>query len=184
MFYLPSLPTNSVLLDVFRAFPDTATPLIEYQQILMRWPSPLSVAQRELIAAYVSGLNGCSYCQGVHAATARTFGVAESTLTLLLDDLESADVDEEMKPILKYVGKLTTAPATLTQADADAVFAANWNERALHDAVSVCALFNFVNRVVDGLGIGLGPEGFDVEAKRLVNDGYVGQLQFIDDQDE
>ena len=71
----------------------------------------------------------------------------------------------------------------MTQADADAVFAANWSERALHDAVSVCALFNFVNRVVEGLGIRSGPDAVDVESKRLVDDGYVGLLRFIQDED-
>lgn len=183
MPYLPSLPKDSTLLDVFKTFPDTATPLIEYQQILMRWPSPLTVAQRELIAAYVSGLNQCAYCHSVHTGVARMLGVAESTLTPLPADIERADVDEEMKPILRYVGKLTTGPATLTQADADAVFAADWSERALHDAVSICALFNFVNRLVEGLGVKPGPNGPDIEAKRLVDNGYVGLLQFVQDQD-
>ena len=41
----------------------------------------------------------------------------------------------------------------MTQADADAVFAAGWNDQALHDAVSTCALFNFMNRLVEGHGI-------------------------------
>ena len=30
----------------------------------------------------------------------------------------------------------------LTQADADAIFAAGWDDQALHDTVSMCALFN------------------------------------------
>jgi len=59
MAYLQSLPVVVVLLDVFRAYPETARPLLDYHQALMRGPSPLSVADRELIAAYVSGLNAC-----------------------------------------------------------------------------------------------------------------------------
>lgn len=55
---------------------------------LMRGESLLSVAERELIAAYVSGLNACPYCHGVHAATARRFGVSEHVLTDLLQDVE------------------------------------------------------------------------------------------------
>ncbi len=70
MTFLPSLPDDAVLLDVFRAFPQTARPLLEYHQALLRGPSPLSVAERELIAAFVSGLNACRYCHGVHTATA------------------------------------------------------------------------------------------------------------------
>ena len=69
--YLPSLPGDAVLLDVFRAYPDTARPLLDYHQVLLRGPSPLSVAERELIAAFMSGLNACGYCHGVHTATAQ-----------------------------------------------------------------------------------------------------------------
>ncbi|MGH4017277.1 MAG: hypothetical protein ACRDSL_25785 [Pseudonocardiaceae bacterium] len=65
MTHLPSLPENATLLDVFRAYPDTARPLLDYHQVLLRGPSPLTVAERELIAAYVSGLNVCGYCHGI-----------------------------------------------------------------------------------------------------------------------
>jgi len=47
---LPSLPDDAVLLDVFHAYPQTSRPLLEYHQALLRGPSPLSVAERELIA--------------------------------------------------------------------------------------------------------------------------------------
>jgi len=74
MTYLPSLPGDAVLLDVFRAYPQASRPLLDYHQALLRGPSPLSVAERELIAAYVSGLNACGYCHGVHTATAQAPG--------------------------------------------------------------------------------------------------------------
>lgn len=76
MAFLPSLAADARLLDVFRAFPDPSRPLLDYHQVLLRGASPLSVAQRELIAAYVSGLNACGYCHGVHSATVQAFGIA------------------------------------------------------------------------------------------------------------
>ncbi|MGH8918907.1 MAG: carboxymuconolactone decarboxylase family protein [Actinomycetes bacterium] len=78
MTFLPSLPPGAVLLDVFRTRPEVYGPLIDFHQALLRGPSPLSVAERELIAAYVSGLNACGYCHGVHAAPAAAFGVPQS----------------------------------------------------------------------------------------------------------
>ena len=90
MAYLPSLPADAVLLDVFRAYPDSARPLMDYHQALLRGPSPLSVAERELIAAYVSGLNACGYCHGVHTATAQAFAVGEATLAALLTEVSTA----------------------------------------------------------------------------------------------
>ncbi len=67
------------------------------------------MAERELLAAYVSGLNACDYCFGVHRVTAASLGVREDTLTALLDDVDSADVDERMRPLLRYAGKLTAS---------------------------------------------------------------------------
>jgi alkylhydroperoxidase family enzyme len=79
-----------------------------------------------------------------------------------------------MKPILRYVGKLTLTPAKITPEDAQAVLAAGWEEQALHDAVAVCALFNMMNRLVDGLGITAGDDYFRVAAGRLADAGYAG----------
>lgn len=174
MTYLPSLPEDSVLLDVFRTYPDTARPLLDYHHILLRGPSPLTVAEREMIAAYVSGLNACGYCHGVHAATAATFGIPESTLRALVDDVETAPVDERIRPVLRYVRKLTLDPGRVSPSDAAAVLAAGWDERALYDAVSVCALFNFMNRLVDGLGVRADTGYFSFSGKRLADIGYAG----------
>jgi uncharacterized peroxidase-related enzyme len=153
MTYLQSLPEGAVLRDVFAAYPLTSRPLLDYHQALLRGPSPFSAAERELIAAYVSGLNACGYCHGVDSATARAFGLDEGLVTALLDNVDTAPVDARMKPVLRYVGKLTLTPSRMIPGDAEAVFQAGWDERALHDAVSVCALFNLMNRLVDGLGI-------------------------------
>jgi uncharacterized peroxidase-related enzyme len=140
--------------------------------VLLRGPSPLPVAERELIAAYVSGLNACGYCHGVHAATARAFGVSEGTLAALLADVDSAPVAGRLKPLLEYARKLTVTPAKVTPADAEVVLAAGWDEQALHDAVAVCALFNMMNRLADGLGITGDAEYFAVAADRLHGQGY------------
>lgn len=179
MTYLSSLPEDARLLDVFRAHPETARPLLDYHEALMRGESPLSRAQRELIAAYVSGLNACGYCLGVHQTTAQAFGVGDGLLAALLTDLETADVDEPLRALLTYVGKLTMEPGRVTPADARRVLDAGWDERALHDAVSVCALFNFMNRFVNGLGVSAGEDYFDLSGNRLADHGYAGLKKML-----
>lgn len=174
MSYLPSLREDAVLLDVFRAYPETSRPLLDYHQALLRGPSPLTVAERELIAAYVSGLNACRYCHGVHTATARAFGIGADTLAALLDDVGTAPVAERMKPLLHYVGKLTLTPAKVTPGDAAAVLAAGWQEQALHDAAAVCGLFSLMNRLIEGLGISGGEDYFLASGRRLADRGYAG----------
>ena len=176
MAYLRSLPDRAVLRDVFAAFPHTSRPLLDYHQALLRGPSPFSVAERELLAAYVSGLNACDYCHGVHTATAQAFGIQAETLAARLDHIDAAPVDPPMKPVLRYVRTLTQTPSRMTAADAETVFAAGWDERALYDAVSVCALFSFMNRLVEGLGIQADAGYFGVAAERLASQGYAGLL--------
>lgn len=157
MSVFPSIAGEPGLDKVFRRFPHAVLPLLEYHDRVLRDWSPLTVAERELIAAYVSGLNACTYCHGAHIVAARAFGIESTLFDGLMADLESSVVDDRLKPILAYVGKLTRTPAMITEADAHRVYAAGWDEQALFDAVSVCALFNFMNRIVEGSGIKSNP---------------------------
>jgi hypothetical protein len=59
--------------------------------------------------------------------------------------------------LLHFVGKLTRAPSRVTEHDRTQVYAAGWSARALHDAVATCALFNFMNRLVEGMGVRTSP---------------------------
>ena len=143
-------------------------PLIDLHQKLMRNDdSPFTIAQRELLAAFVSGTNACNYCVGAHTATAVEFGVEEELISSLLNDIDTANVDEKLKPIFKFVKKLTLEPTKMIQADADAVFDAGWSERALYDAIIICCTWSFMNRFVEGLGLSVIPEQFPMEGKML-----------------
>jgi uncharacterized peroxidase-related enzyme len=179
MSYLKSLPAETTLLQVFQAYPDSARPLLEFHQLVLRSPSPFTEGERELIAAYVSGLNSCDYCHGIHTVTAEAFGVPEGVLAAAVADLDSSPVDARMKPVLAYVGKLTRTPSKMTEADADAVFAAGWNSDALHTAVLICALFNFMNRMVEGLGIRADKAYTVTSGHRLHEDGYAGLADLL-----
>lgn len=152
-------------------------PMIEFHQALLRGESPFSIKERELMAAYVSGVNACTYCYGAHSSVAKLYGVPESVLTGLLDDLNSAQIDEKLRPVFAYLRKLTLAPTKMTQADADAVFAAGWGEQALYDAVQICCLYNFMNRFVQGLGLTPIPEQFDLEGQMIRQGGYASMAE-------
>ncbi|TDV41083.1 carboxymuconolactone decarboxylase family protein [Actinophytocola oryzae] len=180
MAHLPSLPDNAVLMDVFRRYPETSRPLLDYHEVVMRGPSPFSVAERELIAAYVSGLNACGYCHGVHTVTAEACGIEAGAVPAALADLDTAPVPEKLRPVLRYAAKLTRAPASVSRADADEVLAAGWDEDALHSAVMVCALFNFMNRMVEGHGIKGDPDYFATSGHRLREVGYAGLNRLLE----
>lgn len=153
MSRFPSLPERPTLADVFSRFPDGAKLLCEYHDIVLRGPSPLTVAERELIAAYVSGINACNYCHGAHRIIAEIHGVEPALFERLVADPAAAGIEARLLPLFSYVRKLTNAPARMTEADAQAVYAAGWDEQALYHAILVCGLFNFMNRIVEGCGI-------------------------------
>jgi uncharacterized peroxidase-related enzyme len=169
---LRSLPGQPVMRDLYRAHPASCRPLGELTEAAMRGLSPFTQGQRELIAAYVSGLNACTYCHGTHVAVAAACGVAPDLIVALLADIDSAPLDARMKPILLYARKLTLSPARVTEADAALIYDAGWGSDALYSTVLVTALFNFYTRLVDGVGLAL-PEGYQAEAgKRLSTVGY------------
>lgn len=113
-----------------------------------------------MIAAYVSALNACRFCVGVHRAVAERFGVNPELFEELADDLERAPIGEELRPVLRYVRKLNAAPSTITAADAG----------------SICALFNLFNRLADGLGIVGKSEFFSAAAMILTTAGGHGAV--------
>jgi len=153
MTLFPSLPDTPHLADVYRRFPEHVRPLLDYHDLLLRGASPLTVGERELIAAYVSGLNACGFCFGAHKLYAEVFGFDPALVDQMVSNLDAAPVDEKLKPLLRYAAKLKTLPPRLTPADAQAVYAAGWNEQALFHTIEIAALFNYMNRIIEGAGV-------------------------------
>ena len=70
---MPHITLNSEepgIRGLLRYRPETGRPISELAEVLLRGPSTLTRGERELIAAYVSALNGCRYCSASHAASA------------------------------------------------------------------------------------------------------------------
>ncbi len=183
MTFFKSMPDESAVPDVLKFNPPAGRKLIELHELVMRQPSPLTEKERELIASYVSGLNSCQYCFGVHSQTAFAYGVEEDLFTGLMDDVDTALVDEKLKPILRYVRKLTNEPAKLVQADSDAVWSAGWSEQALHDAIMVAALFNLMNRMLDGHGVKGNKDMFELRGPNLKDNGYTSVIKAFESTD-
>jgi uncharacterized peroxidase-related enzyme len=167
-----SLPAEPTLADLRNRYADLFEPLRPYGHRLMRGPSPLTVGERELIAAYTSGLNSCRYCHGVHSKVAEGFGIEGDLFEKLLDDVDAAPVREALKPLLRYVRKLTETPSRLTDSDAEAVYEAGWSDEAFVHAIAVCSYFNQMNRLVEGAGIVGAPEAYGRAASALIEHGY------------
>ena len=67
----------------------------------------------------------------------------------------------------------------MTQSDANAIFAAGWDETALYHAVAVTALFNLMNRLVEGMGIELDQNYVKPASERLARRGYLPLIEML-----
>ncbi|MEV0718787.1 alkylhydroperoxidase AhpD family core domain-containing protein [Asanoa sp. NPDC050611] len=144
----------------------------EFTHEAMRGPSDWSVADRELMAAYVSKVNESSFCVGAHSATSRLAYQDGPRVAAVLADLESAPVEEPLRSTLRMLGKLTRE-GTVTADDMRVVLSAGASPQQVEDALAVCAAFNITDRLADAFGFEvLSPEGFEAGARYLLKRGY------------
>ena len=184
MAFVASVPQDEESVGtVMRRYPDQAIPLMEMTEVIMRTGDcRFTPEERELIAAFASGTNNCTFCYNTHKATAETFGVDASLLEGLLTDIDSSEVADNMKPVLHYVRKLTQTPSRMQQGDADAIFAAGWDEDCFHYTVMICALFNMYNRIMDGYGVTNTADFRQTRGAMLADVGYAWMIDIIKGQ--
>lgn len=153
MSYLPSSPGLVNLSGLLAKYPRRGILLFKLLEDIKRSCSPLGVEMRELIITYISGLNRCDFCYNLHKVQSTEMGLDATIFEQLKTDIDSADVNENIKPILRFVRKLTLTPDQVTKADAQQIFDAGWDERAFLDSICICAIVNCMNRFVAGIGI-------------------------------
>ena len=154
--------------------PETGKHLYELAQVLLRGESPLTAAERELIAAYVSYRNECMFCMSSHAAAARCLYGNDSTIVDdVLKDMQQADVSKKMKALLNIAGKVQILGKEVSEDDIAAARVLDANDREIHDTVLIAAAFSMFNRYVDGLAslTPTDPEVYAEMGKRMAN-GY------------
>lgn len=179
MSFFRSIAAADVM-ALFKHFPRSVKPLLEYHDIVLRdEDSAFSVAERELIAAYVSSLNNCKYCFTAHRRYAEAFGIDPALFGEMKVLLDSDALAPRMRCILDYARKLTLEPQTVQQNDADAVFEAGWDDDALFEAISICALYNFMNRLLEGSGIKDYHDANKLSPKAMVSFRYMNILKII-----
>jgi uncharacterized peroxidase-related enzyme len=174
MSFIPRIPEEEGSVSaILTPYPEIATPISMMTEYVMRSEDvQFTTAERELIATFVSDMNACTYCARTHQATAGALGVHEALFDALVDDIDTAPVDDKLKPVLKYVKKLTLTPTRMTQADADSIFDAGWDEKSFHFAIMICGMFNLYNRLLEGYGIKNTGEFREKAGRELAESGY------------
>jgi uncharacterized peroxidase-related enzyme len=154
MSYLPSSPDLENIAGLLAKYPRRGILLFKLLEDIKGCFSPLGKGTRELIIAYTSDLNQSESCYKAHKSLFKELGIDESVYSELKLDIDSAKVDEKLKPLLRFVKKLTLTPGQITQADVNLIYEVGWDERALLDTVRLCAVVNCMNRFTMGVGIG------------------------------
>ncbi len=143
---------------------DTLRTHFEMYTAAMHRQSPLSRAEREMVAVTVSRLNGCNYCLRHHHA---------GLLRLLPDDRRpdgdalaegrTDGLSGRERAMIDYAVKLTQTPQAMSRTDVESLRTAGLDDRAILDLAQCVGYFCYVNRIVTGLGVelaeGEGPPG-------------------------
>jgi uncharacterized peroxidase-related enzyme len=156
--------------------PETARPLRELAEVLLRGPNSLTSAEREMIAAFVSSRNDCHFCQASHsAAAAHHMGGDYSVVDALKRDYQNAPVSGKLKALLAIAAKVQQSGRLVTTDDIDQARREGATDVEIHDAVLIAAAFCMFNRYVDGLAT-LTPtdsQAYDAMGQRMAQQGYV-----------
>ena len=155
--------------------PETGQHLYQLAQVLLRGESPLSEAERELIATYVSSRNECMFCMSSHAAAARyLYKDKKQVVDIVLDNYTSAPISEKLKALLNIAGKVQQNGKAVPPEDVEAARNAGANDRDIHDTVLIAATFSMFNRYVDGLAslTQTDPKEYEAMGERLGTIGY------------
>ncbi|HBM87406.1 MAG: peroxidase-related enzyme [Parvibaculaceae bacterium] len=172
MSYLEQTKDFKGVADVFMRDPDLYGPLLQFIEAVMTRQSALTVAEREVIASYVSHINGCDFCVGVHHATLKSLKTDENVLGQLTDGPRSSAIDDRLKAVLTFAEKLTQDPHEVAPADITQLRSAGWDDQAIEDAINVVSLFAYVNRLVDATGVKGSPDYFAYVGDMLATQGY------------
>lgn len=155
--------------------PETAAPINELVNVLLRGESTLTRGEREMIAARVSWRNDCFFCQTIHGAMAAAqLDHDEELVQQVKMDWASAEISAKLKTLLNLADKVQQGGKCVTETDIAAARKEGATDLEIHDTVLIAAVFCMCNRYVDGLGT-WAPEDWDVyraHAKDLVEQGY------------
>jgi uncharacterized peroxidase-related enzyme len=153
--------------------------MAELANILLHAPNSLTAGERELIAAYVSSLNRCTYCLDSHAAIASWhFGNDEAFVKSVVDDPRTAVISDKLKALLDIAARVQQSGALVRPIDIERARQQGATDMEIHDTVLIAAAFCMFNRYVDGLGVetSADPASRRERAKLVAEHGYTVSL--------
>lgn len=166
------------IVGLFNYSPETARPLNELAEILLRGPSTLTTAEREMIASWVSYQNECHFCHTSHgAAVAHNLDGDLSIIDDIKQDFAKTEISDKLRALLNIAKKVQILGNKVTEEDIENARNEGATDMEIHHTVLIAAAFCMYNRYVDGLGTWAPQENeeYDEMGKRLAQEGYMAQ---------
>ena len=154
---------------------ETAEPLGELAEILLRDTNGLSRAERELIAMYVSHLNDCFYCDNSHGEIAVIYLNNDRQLVdEVRKNYHNANISNKLKALLGIAAKIQKGGKFVVSDDIEYAKENGATDLDIHDTVLIAAMFCMFNRYVDGLATTTPTDlsTYPARAAQIVEHGY------------
>lgn len=136
--------------------PQSIVDHMDLYMTVMFGSSPLKRAQREMMAVVVSKVNDCRYCQKHHGAALEHFWKDADSVEAFRNDPFSVELRPVDRALCSAADEMTRNPASeKREALVLELRDQGLTDRAVLDATLVVSYFNFVNRMVMGLGVEL-----------------------------
>lgn len=117
--------------------------------------SPLPRKDRELVAVAVSAANACDYCVTHHAEALEQHTKDAELVRRVAKDPDGAELESRDRALVDYALGLTREPGEDRETAVGALRSAGFSDEEILHATEITAYFNFVNRIVTGLGVEL-----------------------------
>lgn len=130
---------------------------LELYLALLYGEGPLSRRERELIGVITSQGNRCHYCVAHHSDALHRYLREDSAISELREGRIPESLTPREKALAQWALVLGGVPPSATDGDVRSLREAGFSDREILDATLIAAYFNFVNRIVIGLGVDMEP---------------------------
>ena len=183
MSYLKELPNACTQDFLYYAECDEIEHILQIFSKLMRGPSQLTHAERELMGTFVLALNNAHQPLNVHGRVLALLGGDQWKVQDLIKDPEHRCVDEKLRPLYAVVRKLVGNAHSVSKADIDACYDAGWDGRTIHGVVFIMSLFCTMARWTSALGMKYSAEEIIASSDGLAFNGYFGEGTGLEDDE-
>ena len=165
--------------DVFLDSWDYQSHFVNYLESLMRQETSLPTYIKEMIFAYVSGLNGCSYCKNIHAEISK-ITLKDMGKDSINQNIDDSGIEEKFKPILKFAHKVNEDNSSINEEDINEIKKYEFEDKAISEVISICAAAQFMNTVVKSHKIQPLNDTMNIaSAKMMISKGYDGLADYM-----